>query len=78
MEAPKCRLCGERHWASCAVTTPAPKLKAMMSKPIAKPVSLTASPRPVSPTVAHKPKFDRNAYQRDLTRERRAQAKKKT
>jgi hypothetical protein len=79
MEAPKCRLCGKRHWRDCAVMVPVLELKTIIPKPIVKPVSLTqdlqvslTKPKPVNPTEISKPKFDRNAYQRELMRKRRA------
>jgi hypothetical protein len=73
MEAPKCPLCGERHWRP-----PCPVLQS--SKPSRKPTT-----RPVEKTAAHstsserieppKPAFDRVAYQRDYMRARRARQK---
>lgn len=87
MEAPKCRLCDERHWGLCPATKsvsrpvvdrtprdgvgliPSGKPEGLVG-PASERDGATANTKPT-----HKPKFDRNAYQRDLMRKRRAAEK---
>ena len=66
MDAPKCRLCGERHYGRCQKFAE-PVEKPRKAVPI---VEITA--RSEGNGAA---KFDRNAYQRELMRKRRAKAK---
>lgn len=61
MDAPKCRLCKDRHWGLCV-----PKTKLVTNTPGA--VCYAAA-------TELKPKFDRNAYQREYMKKRRQQKK---
>jgi hypothetical protein len=73
MEAPKCKLCGERHWGLCPSNespepikiedlTPPQQLKLLKA--------LLDDPR-----IEDKGKFDRTAYQREYMRKWRAARK---
>jgi hypothetical protein len=72
MEAPKCRICGQRHWGIvCALEKSsrgepeAANLRATKSQ-----ANAVVAPSPREPN----PKFDRVAYQREYMRKRRAKA----
>lgn len=78
MEAPKCKLCGERHYGLCQHAKPRPAAAAMAPKRAKKTAMGTANTlaseadqQLAARPEAVKPKFDRNAYQRDLMRKRR-------
>jgi hypothetical protein len=63
MDAPRCRICGARHWLS-------EPCKFAVAEPVA-----VVPVDPVRPRVRRKAKrgtFDRTAYQRDYVREWRA------
>ena len=69
MEAPKCKLCGERHYGMC------PSVKAFIAA--ADTPSYRKALASITPAEAAKireGKFDRTAYQRELMRRRRAAA----
>lgn len=86
MDAPKCKLCGDRHWGMCPGTERREK-PSCSSKSNASDAAAKTSPSPPpkpdvkSPaTVAKRApagSFDRRAYQRELMRKRRAAAKAK-
>jgi hypothetical protein len=63
MEKPLCKLCGKRHYGMCA----APQVD--------KPETEVEHPKPEVQKPIAKEKFDRNKYQRELMRKRRAAAK---
>lgn len=68
MDAPKCKLCGGRHWGGCAIT----ERKVIASEA---PTTILMS-EPNDPTnFEPKIKFDRVAYQREYMRKRRAKLK---
>lgn len=82
MEAPKCRLCGSRHWGGCgpSVTLDAHTLKKPDGAPLTAGDLRVGQTYEVQPdyTVKHlapRGTFDRNAYQREYMRKRRAAAK---
>lgn len=62
MEAPKCKNCGEKHW-----------LREPCSVPLT--ISHIKTGDTGADAIPAKLKFDRNAYQRDLMRKRRAAEK---
>ncbi len=63
MEAPKCKICGERHYSLCRVAT--------LNTGQANREAILNSLRIEPP----KPTFDRTAYQREYMRKRRAAQK---
>lgn len=71
MEAPKCKICGERHYGACQRFA-----RELRSSEAQWPKDILEKAASVPPTTINRlPKFDRNAYQRDLMRKRRAAAK---
>jgi hypothetical protein len=75
MDAPKCRLCGEKHWGGC------PSFTAPFREPDYQPV--TAEPEPlidvanikrVANTYRYRDAEKRRAYMRELMRKRRKDA----
>lgn len=90
MEAPKCKICGNRHYGPCITTTAKvekPKHKLIqaaeealaIAKGEAEPARLTfVRVRKAAEEVLAMPSraiFDRNAYQRDYMRKKRAAEK---
>lgn len=78
MEAPKCKICGERHWGhECGAIAP----KTAKIIPKTKPLLTIKRENPIitglKEVIEYTKKFDRNAYQRDYMRKRRAKDKYK-
>jgi len=72
MEAPKCKLCGERHYGLCARTKQKAAIVAAAIVERATPESPDDfAPRKRAPNGT----FDRNAYQREWMRRYRAKRK---
>jgi hypothetical protein len=63
MEAPKCRLCGNRHYGLCP-TTVERELESTPKQTGKKQESLATPEKP-----AKKPQFDRNAYHKQYMRD---------
>lgn len=81
MEAPKCKLCGGRHYGLCkAVTKPERIIKTPSGRAASGPVTASEEITPEADAVRAvtnamegvRLKFDRNAYQRDYMRKKRA------
>lgn len=92
MDAPKCKLCGERHYGICKHAKPRPSTaavapeKAMVEKSSPGSDNHRIKPRRaadrtdtmvVVSALRMRPKFDRTAYQRELMRKRRTADKEK-
>ena len=73
MDAPKCKLCGIRHWASEPHYAEVSEIEIIQNQQpeqfmdLVRAANLRAGVEP--------PKFDRVAYQREYMRKRRAKAK---
>jgi hypothetical protein len=63
MDAPKCRLCGNRHYGLCP-TTVEREIESTPKQTSKQPESLIAPEKP-----AKKPQFDRNAYHKQYMKE---------
>jgi hypothetical protein len=80
MEAPKCRLCEQRHWGNCESSAPTAPAKTL---PLAPKPKAKAPPSPLAATTANDlgaaQDFNRKAYQRaymkDYMKRYRARAK---
>ena len=75
MDAPRCRICGTRHWLSepCKLVAVADPVAAIMNKGV-------NQDNQVRPRVRRKAKrgtFDRTAYQKDYMRKWRAKRRPK-
>lgn len=85
MEKPKCKLCGERHWSRETCKAAGKPVKIAMAEPMTQAIGIAVSSEAISreiETAIPPPKkraargtFDRNAYQRELMRKRRAAQK---
>ena len=75
MEAPKCKLCGERHYGRCAAfeTKPAPVKKPPAEKPVEKTEPGKKKPGR-KPSGAFNRAEWRKTYMREYMRKRRAGA----
>jgi hypothetical protein len=77
MEAPFCKVCQHKHRGVAHIWDDEPEPEAPRPK-LVMPTRPTVAPRPEMPLAASRPSrgtFDRNAYQRDYMRRRRAAAK---
>ena len=78
MDAPKCRTCGERHRLGPCAHGPQFMTKSRgggESGPAPKGGQTPSGPRELKRKRAPKGSFDRQVYQRDLMRKRRAEGK---
>jgi hypothetical protein len=76
MHAPRCRICGVRHWLSepCRFAGTEPVATGIPKTPVA----AVDQPRPRVRRKAKRGTFDRTAYQRDYMRKWRAKRHKVT
>lgn len=65
MDAPKCKLCGERHYGLCRQKGGEATARANTSAIQVRPPVVS----PKKPAAGAKSKFDRNAYHRDYMRD---------
>jgi hypothetical protein len=84
MDAPKCRLCGNRHWGGCRIVVirQAPSELPLVSvesgegwRVETRRLTIPAPEKPEPKKRAPRGTFDRAAYQREYMRRRRAAQK---